>query len=286
MTAPVMRDVDIVTQNRVASTLVETATATTGGRALTVLDSATTTGATLQAALDTAGDNSTVLLTGTFNTDANNGTTISLRSGQTLMGTGRLTVRSPSGRMATLTNTSSATLAGNYNSAAANKVSIEMADNSTLTGVTLNQTGSGTFGQFAIHASGKTGVVISNNTINVSHDQNTVIGIYLESGTSATVSGNSITASNSNGGGGTAYGIRLNRASATIATNTISATSASGTGYRAPVFRNNGTAPNPSAFLSGSTGNTFLTAGGCSDVNTVSGTLGYTDAGGVARTCP
>ncbi len=283
MTAPVMRDVDIVTQNRVASTQVETATQTAGGQAVTVLDSATTTtAAALQTALDTAGAG-TVILSGTFNTSANNGTTISLSPGQTLMGTGSLTVRSPSGHVATLTKTSTATISGTYS--AGSKAIVQMANDSTLSGVILNQTGSGDNGQWGVYANGKTGVVISNNTISVQNDQNAVYGVYLTSGSTATVSGNSITVFESNAGGGFAWGVRIDQSSAIIAGNTISATSNTA-GRASSVYRRIGIPGSPAAFASGSTGNTFTTSAGCGDDgSTRSGTLYYTNSVGVATSC-
>lgn len=277
MTAPVMRDVDIVTQDRsVLSTpaVVETATQTTDGQTITVLDSATT--SDLNAALATAGADSTVLLSGTFNL-ANN-TTISLASGQTVMGTGSIAVRSPSGRTATLTRSSGATLTV---TSTANGGIVEMANDSTLTGVALNQYGSGAAVPYGVYANSKTGVTVSNNTIYVWHNQGHAYGVYLDS-TSATISGNSITTRMDNNGGAFARGIRLaNSSSAQIVNNTISAVSTTNNA-QSPIYITAGT----NTYLSGSTGNTFLSSGGC-EVNSGSdtGTLYYTDPNGVAMSC-
>ena len=148
MTAPVVRDVDIVTGNRTVTTATpgttETATETSGGSAITVLDSATTTGANMRTAVVTAGANSTVILSGTFNTTA----TTMVQSGQTIIGGGTLAVRSPSGRTATLTlsgATVSATIgAGTGDGGGSSNPSFYMDNNSTLTGLTINITRSGT----------------------------------------------------------------------------------------------------------------------------------------------
>src|SRR3546814_5596962 len=99
MADPVVRDVDVVSQSG-AFGKPETATATASGGAITVVSSASTAGANLQAALTTAGTNSTVILSGSFNTG---GAITTLQSGQTLMGAGSIPVRAPSGRTATLT---------------------------------------------------------------------------------------------------------------------------------------------------------------------------------------
>jgi hypothetical protein len=162
-----------------------------------------------------------------------------------------------------------------------------MAKDSNLTGVTLNQYGSGAMAPYGIYANGNTttGVTISNNTIYVQHDQAVASGVYLDNGASATIRGNSITVRNLNAGGGTARGIRLGiSSSAIIADNTVSAISASGGAAQSPVFiiALGGTA----TYLSGSTGNTFLTSGGCNiNAGASAGTLYYTDSNGAAQNC-
>lgn len=277
MKDPIVRDIDIVSQAGALGTP-ETATQTAGGSTLTVVSSSTTTGANLQTALTNAGANSTVILSGTF-TPANN-TSITLQTGQTVMGSGSLTVRSPSGRTATLTRASGATITTTFT---ANGGIVAMENNSTLTGVTLNQYGSGAVTPYGINADGKTGVTIANNTIYVQHDQNAAYGAYLLNGASGTISGNSITVRNLSTSGGTARGIRLaDSSSAKIINNTISSTSDSGAGSMSPVF-----ITNSAIYQSGSTGNTFQTSGGC-EINSggTTGTLYYTNSSGVASTCP
>lgn len=218
MTAPVMRDVDIVIQDRIASTLVESATTTSSGQSVTVVDSSTTSGAALQGALNTAGANSTVILSGTFNTTG----TTTLQSGQTVLGAGTLSVRSPSGRTAAVTlpgGTLASTTAdlGTF---------VSMAPSSTLSGMTIsvNSTNPGT-NLYGIVANNADGAVISNNNISMTATNNGVQGIRVENGsTNVVVSGNTVTTLNTNGGGGTATGLYVSGSSVTVTGNSLSAT--------------------------------------------------------------
>src|SRR3546814_6516498 len=146
MADPVVRDVDVVSQSG-AFGKPETATATASGGAITVVSSASTAGANLQAALTTAGTNSTVILSGSFNTG---GAITTLQSGQTLMGAGSITVRAPSGRTATLT-TPAATLTGDVGGS---NRTVVMANNSTLMGMTINNTDTTNINAQAVGASG------------------------------------------------------------------------------------------------------------------------------------
>lgn len=275
MTAPIMRDVDIVTQSVATSTpaLVESASITTNGESITVLDSATTTGAALPGAVAGAGANSTVILSGTFNTTA----TTTLQSGQTVMGSGSLAVKTASGHTATLPlpgGTVNATIAG-VGSAASNP-GFAMANNSTIDGLTVSLTrsgGSGAFGVYIVNVSGATirnstitgtetgantseGVVVGNNTSNITISNNTINAVS-HAGQSA------IAFIIANGGGG---------AAATVTGNTLSATG--GTNNWAVVL--NGATVNP-----GSTGN-VKSAGTCNDFGINTGTLYFTDS----TTCP
>lgn len=235
MTAPVMRDVDIVALNRVSAStpqLVETAT-TTGGQAITALNSATTTtAAALNTALTTAGA-TTVILSGTFNTNAQ----INMVAGQTIIGGGSLAVKTASGRAVSLA-LSSATIAATGNSLSA----LRMANNATLSGMTITNpynAGSGN----GVNAQGFTGVTISNNVITVG-GSNGGYAVDALNATNAVISGNTITATSS--GAPSAIGIRTSNASITIANNTFSL--AGTTQY--VVADTGGT-----AFAAGSTGN-------------------------------
>lgn len=217
MVAPVMRDVDIVTQSRsFVSTpgTVESAT-TADGQAFTVVNSATTTTtAALQTALNTAGGGSTVVLAGTFNTNAQ----INLSVGQTIIGGGALSVRTASGHAATA-NLPGATISRNAAPALSNV--LRMNTNSSLIGMTLNGTSS-SGGGYAVDAQGVSGVTLRNNTLSSSFTSGYVVD--LMSSTNAVVTGNNIVATASTGA---ALAIRTESASnILIAGNTLSATGA------------------------------------------------------------
>lgn len=212
MTAPVMRDVDIVTQSRVSSTLTEAATQTSGGQALTVVDSATTTtAAALNTALTNAGA-STVVLSGTFNTNAQ----VSMAVGQTIIGGGSLTVRSASGRTATV-SLPSATIAATANSTLN---ALAMANNATLIGMTVTN-GYSTGSSNAVDAQGMTGVTIRNSTLTAT-GTNGAYTLDARTTTNAVIVGNNITANPSAFGASGIYAQSANNI--TIADNTITTT--------------------------------------------------------------
>lgn len=265
MTAPVIRDIDVVTQAG-AFGVSETATEAATGRTITVLDSTTTTGADLPTAVTNAGANSTVILSGTFNTTA----TTTLQSGQKVLAGGNLSVRSPSGRTATLAlsnATVSATIAGT-GSALTNPAFL-MATNSTLSGLTINLTRSST-SAFGVVANGViSGVTITGNSITATTTgAGSAIGLYLSSAT-VTVSNNTITATT--GAGTTAYGLQLSSAStATITGNTLGASGGSSANYH--TLRSSVT----SVINSGSTGN-VIGSGTCNTSAGATGSIYYTD---------
>lgn len=220
MTAPVMRDVDIVTQGRAfVSTPAVVETATAGGQAITVLDSATTTTtAALNTALATAGAN-TVILSGTFSTNAQ----VNMAAGQTLIGGGSLTVSSPSGRTAVLS------LPGATISAATNStvIAMAMANGTTLTGMTVTNNYSAASSN-AVTVQGLTGVTIRNSSLTTT-GTNGGYALDAQSTTNAVISGNTITA---NPSAGVAIGIRTESANnITIADNTIATTVTPGVKY-------------------------------------------------------
>lgn len=212
MAAPVMRDVDIVTQSRVSSTLTEAATQTSGGQALTVVDSATTTtAAALNTALTNAGA-STVVLSGTFSTNAR----INMAVGQTLIGSGSLTVRSASGRTATV-SLPSATIAATANSTLN---ALAMANNATLIGMTVTNGYSAGSGN-AVVAQGMTGVTIRNSTLTAT-GTNGAYTLDARTTTNAVIVGNTITANPSALGASGIWAQSANNI--TIADNTITTT--------------------------------------------------------------
>ncbi len=244
MADPVVRDIDVVSQSRTSSapSTTETATQVSGGNALTVLDSGTTTGAALPGAITTAGANSTVLLSGTFTTSA----AITPAAGQTLRGGGSFTVQSASGKTATLT-TSNATIDRTTGS---NTITVTNA-NVTITGLTLsNSAGAAAAG--AITSSGSN-LTVSNNTLSATSTGADTIALRLTGG-SATLSGNTVTATGN--GGSNAWAVSVESATATVTNNTVNALSGA---------INRHTNLNTATINTGSTGNTLggSNTGGC-----------------------
>lgn len=219
MTDPIVRDIDVVARAG-AFGAPETATSTASGGTLAVVSSATSNGAALQTALTNAGANSTVILTGAFNTTA----ATTLQSGQTLMGNGSLQVRSPSGRIATLTAATGATVTGT--DIAGTNPTIEMATNSTVMGLTLRDTDSTGNNSIAARVNGVSGARIINSTLSATGTAGGSIQALLISGAGAsniTVSGNTVTSQVTGGGSTNALNF-TNGASGTISNNTLTAT--------------------------------------------------------------
>lgn len=261
----VVRDVDIVTEasTRQAPSVVETATQTTGGETITVIDSGTTTGAALPGAVTAAGPNSLVILSGTFSTTA----ATTLQTGQRLMGTGALTVQTASGRTATLT-TPGATI--NFtNTPGPASYGLQMADGSTLTGMTIHASGTNTT-VGAVLVDTKNGVTIADNTLSASTVTGLAQALALVTST-ATVTGNHFSATAT--GGNYATSILTNLGTYTVAGNTFDASGGNVT--RNLSLQNGGT------FNAGSTGNT-LTSGNCFASGVFTGSIGLN--GGA--TCP
>jgi len=216
MTAPVVRDVDVVTQSRVASRLVETATSTANGQAFTLVTSSSTpTAAALSNALTTAGNGATILLTGTFNTTAS----VQLLPNQTL--TGILTVRSASGYTATI-NTGAA-----INAVNATRTLI-VDSGGTVSGLTLSHTfNNGTGGQVILVNQTATDVTIANNIITASQSgNNAAVGVTIASN-SAVIRDNSITVTGNGFGTMTALAANAGTNTLTVANNTLSASGGS-----------------------------------------------------------
>jgi hypothetical protein len=298
MTAPVVRDVDVVTQARTVSTpspaTVETATATAGGQTLTVLDSATTAGAALPATVAAAGANSTVILSGTFNTTA----VTAMQPGQTLMGAGTLTVQTASGRTATLT-TPGASIA--MVQAGGTAAAIQMANDSAVRGMTVSATVSSVScagfpcGGFArgIQITGASNVVIENSTIAATggNSNGNAFGVFADTTSNVTIRNNAISAVNGNSSTMAVHvrnslnalvvnnaltseseAVRTDGSSATVASNSMNFT---GGGPHFAATLVNATI-NP-----GSTGNVVAGVPNCFLVGTNTGTLGFTTG-----TCP
>jgi hypothetical protein len=215
MTDPIVRDVDIVAGTQsvtIAPAVSEPATATSGGQTVAVINSASTSGAQLQTALNTAGANSTVVLSGTFNTSS----TTTLQAGQTVAGSGALGLRTASGRVVTAYLQGNGTVAGTINSAA----TLAMANNSTIMGLTVNNAGGGGGITSAIEASGVTGTTVTNTGITVNGSgTGAAQGIRVVSGASLTATGNTLSITNT--GTGNAHGLWISSSTATGTSNTI-----------------------------------------------------------------
>lgn len=242
MTAPIVRDVDIVTQ-RQTTRQVETAKVTTDGKTLTVIDAAST--PDIAAAISQAGDNSTVILSGTFQATA----TVNLRPNQTVLGTTSLAVQTASGRSATLA-TPGATIQASYSSATALAL-VNMANGSTLQGVNINRSGS-VNGSYGVLVSGVTDVRIIDNTIAVSTNVGSAFGVRIINAGSASVVGNQISAARI-GGANNSVTVYVRDASAYVAGNTLNALSGT---LRSAFYLDN------AAIGAGSTGNVVV-AGSC-----------------------
>jgi hypothetical protein len=272
MTAPVVRDVDIVTRTVDAHwrpALVEGATID-DGRAFTFVSSETTGGGALAAALTAAGPGSTVVLSGTFNTSA----TTPLQSGQTLMA-GNIGLRTPSGRTAVLS--SPATIAATSAVGPA-LVAVTPAANSTVNGLTITSTASGGFGATGVRVDGVTGVTITNNIIVASElGTNSSNGIVITNGGSATITGNSIRAvANNNGAVATAINIFNAPSAATVTNNILSGSGSTNPGFNRFLGLGNGVTLNTAA----STGNTAA-SGVCLNLGAI-GSVSFTNG----TTCP
>lgn len=245
MTAPIIRDVDIITQRRAASSnpaSVEAATAMATGQAFSVVDSATTSGAGLQSALDAAGSDSTVILSGNFDTTS----TLSLSNGQTILGNGALAVRGASGTTAIL-QLPGATIAANGTQSA-----VRMHNNATLNGLTITNTYNAA-GANGVDAQGLSGVSVHNSTIAV-NSANGVYALDMRTTTNASVVGNTITATSPSAG---AIGIYAQSANnLTVAGNTFISSTSSASRYA--IAGNNAT-----SFAGGSSGNVSI-GGTCS----------------------
>src|SRR5262249_45798489 len=137
------------------------------GKPITAISSANTSGAGLPTAVANAGNNSLVVLQGTFNTTA----TTTLQTGQTVMGSGSLPVTTSSGRTVTIALPGGATIAGTASTA------ITMSNNSTISGMTITNTSGGA--SAGVTANSVTGATISNNTISATSTGNAANAVSM-----------------------------------------------------------------------------------------------------------
>jgi hypothetical protein len=271
MTDPVVRDVDIVANTRtveVSPAITETATATAGGQAITAISSSTTAGANLPTAVANAGANSLVVLQGTFNTTA----TTALQSGQTVMGSGSLAVRTASGRTVTV-GLPGATIAATTAGGTSNP-GVSMANNSTLTGITVTNTSSNGNGTMGVVVNGVNGATITNSTITgTENGANTAEGLLIF-GSSSNIAVTNNLISGVATPGHSAIGLNVVSSSATVSGNTLTASGSSGSSNRMTTLSS-------ATIRNGSTGN--VNGGGvCQAGGTNTGTISFTDG----TTCP
>ncbi|MBR9972252.1 inverse autotransporter beta domain-containing protein [Magnetospirillum sulfuroxidans] len=266
MTDPIVRDIDIVAQAG-AFGATETANQLASGGAFTVLNSATTSGANLAAAVNSAGVGSTVLLAGTFATGT---TMVSTLANQTLTGT--VTVRSASGRTATV-NTGAAIQGNNT----ATQALLINGVNGTIQGLTISNSSSGGSVSRAIYvADGVTGVTIADNVITATQTGNLQAhALAFGNGTSATIRGNSITATGTGSAVGTRALLANQTTAVTVTGNTLSASGAAVSANDVIVLSAGAT-----TFNSGSTSN-VRGNGNCSGT-ALSGSVGFTNG----TSCP
>jgi len=265
MTDTVIRDIDVVTQAG-AFGAAEAVTQTASGQAITVLNSAGTTGAQMITAVAAAGANSTVVLAGSFATTA----ATQLQAGQTLTG-GGIAVRSASGKIARLSSTG-ATISA---TGASTNGAVNAADNSTITGLTINATSSAGLGTHAVRIVNVSNVTVSNNVITASETgSNSTNGIVVSGTSSATLTGNRITVVGNGLPTAVAAINVLATGGTTIANNTLSASGAT--------VNNRVVGLGAGAVINSvdSTGNVIVT-GGCSNAG-ATGFVSFTNG----TTCP
>ncbi|MCK2169047.1 inverse autotransporter beta domain-containing protein [Thalassospira xiamenensis] len=257
MTEPVIRDIDIVSQSG-AFGPVETATGTADGQTLTVITSSSVANtAALNTALDTAGAN-TVIIGGTIDVT----TQVNMVAGQTLVGSGNITVKSPSGREAILTVSGGKIAATDQNSPYA----LLMRDNTKLIGMTVSNSDSGGTGIFAVRADNTTGVTIENSTLTAFGATGGGVGIDARNSTNLVVRNNTISPSSNTAG---AVGIIIsNSTNPTIANNAFSFS----TGTLKTVISSSGAGT--TSFNAASTGNT-TNDGSCNLSGATTGSVGF-----------
>lgn len=257
MTEPVIRDIDIVSQSG-AFGPVETATGTADGQTLTVITSSSVANtAALNTALDTAGAN-TVIIGGTIDVT----TQVNMVAGQTLVGSGNITVKSPSGREAILTVSGGKIAATDQNSPYA----LLMRDNTKLIGMTVSNSDNGGTGIFAVRADNTTGVTIENSTLTAFGATGGGVGIDARNSTNLVVRNNTISPSSNTAG---AVGIIIsNSTNPTIANNAFSFS----TGTLKTVISSSGAGT--TSFNAASTGNT-TNDGSCNLSGATTGSVGF-----------
>jgi hypothetical protein len=255
ITDPVVRDIDVVSQAG-AFGAVETATGTADGQTLTVINAASVANtAALNTALSNAGAN-TVIIDGTIDVTA----LVTMAAGQTMVGSGNVVVKSPSGREAVL-NVSGGKIQATDTGLA---TTLNMANNSKLLGMNVSSSNNDATGTFVISAQGRSGVTIENSTITAFGATGGGVAIDGLNAPNLVVRNNRLSASSTSAG---AVGIRVNGSSnVTIANNTFSLSTSS---LKTVIAGNNST-----SFNSASTGNT-TNDGSCNFATAPTGSVGF-----------
>ncbi len=272
MTAPIIRDIDIVSQAGNFTELQEI-TATADGKEITLLKSDTTPGADFATAIANAGANSTVVLNGTY-TGINSLTNV--QEGQTIIGGGAMDIQTPDGRSVTVLIPNASISGTGSNGGGGSSRLFEMSDNSSLIGITatIEQTSSATIARI----DGKQNVTIRDNTLTVTSDA-TANGIQIDTSQNVTIDNNTVSIV-ANGSGGQFLAFQGTSSNVSVNNNTVSMTGTTAPANQYYVFFSGGVTVNN---LSG-TGNTsnftscyFVSAG----TTTVTGSI--TTSG---TTCP
>lgn len=256
MTDPVIRDIDVVSQSGTFGPG-EEATTTADGESITVANSneiAST--AALNTLLSNAGSG-TVILSGNFTATA----TVNMPDGQTLIGGGAVTVKTPSGKTATLA-LDNASISSSESGVTSG---IVMGNNTTLRNmnVSYSENAAGGF-LYTIVATAKTGIVIENSTITSYGNTLGSGAIHASSGSDITIRNNTITGKSD---ANQSIGVNVsNSSNVTIANNTFSNQT---TGTKYVVVGNAAT-----SFTNDSTGNSS-DGGSCNFVIAPTGSVGF-----------
>lgn len=202
MTDPLVRDVDIVTQN---ATVKEAATF--GGQSLSTLTTITD-GTNTQSVIDGAGANTLIVLNGTATVSSQ----ITLRQGQALITGGSVVsfTGASSGRTVSFTMPGSA---GTLRGAVAGNSVLSLSSGSSLKGVTVENTSTAA-DSYAVSAVGTTGASIADANLRSAKGT----ALWVDNSTSTSISRSTVTAAD-----GAAISLR-NSASTTLTGNTAQAT--------------------------------------------------------------
>jgi len=234
MTTPIVRDVDIVSQSGVFETPKAITTDANGGKLVYIKQEDISSGAELNTLIQNAGDNATIVLNGAFN---NIDALLSIKSGQTIIGSGNLSVNLPSGRPVFLSLPgASISGEGGAQSLLFGKALFEIvnSDNSKVMGLNINhEVVSNHSAVFVVRFS--EGVEISNNTIMGSSTNDVSVSTFNipSFGTNVTINNNIIKMNFSNTTGRTSFfeSTQPGRSTVSYSNNTSTMTSSAPSQY-------------------------------------------------------